>query len=158
MAVLSRTVMDTTVTGTSAPRGKTPGTRTSCQSEWILQISTESKYLPGSDTHFCNMDWCLNLCQVHKKIFMNFFISLIHWYFKSDYTRKKVQLRQLLIYLMKSQKSIQNRPSSARWAHSSLFRCGGQLGQSSAQGPVQEKRPHGFLSCSNLKQEAGVLL
>ena len=83
MAVLSRTVMDTTVTGTSAPRGKTPGTRTSCQSEWILQISTESKYLPGSDTHFCNMDWCLNLCQVHKKIFMNFFISLIHWYFKS---------------------------------------------------------------------------
>lgn len=73
--------MDTTVTGTSAPRGKTPGTRTSCQSEWILQISTESKYLPGSDTHFCNMDWCLNLCWVHRKIFMN---SLLHLHFKSS--------------------------------------------------------------------------
>lgn len=57
------------------------------------------------------------------------------------------------IYLMKSQKSIQNRPSSARWAHSSFFRLGGHLGQLSDQGPVQEKRPHGFLSCSNLRQE-----
>lgn len=51
MEVLSSTVMDTTVTGPSAPRGKTPGTRTSCQSGWILQISTESKYLPESNTH-----------------------------------------------------------------------------------------------------------
>lgn len=33
MVVLSSTVMDTTATGASAPRGKTPGTRTSCQSE-----------------------------------------------------------------------------------------------------------------------------
>lgn len=57
---------------------------------------------------------------------------------------------------MKSKKSIQNKPSSARWAQSSLFRCGGQFGQSSAHGPVQENRPHGFLSCSNLKQEADV--
>ena len=48
-AVLSSTVTDTTVTGTSAPRGKTPGTRSSCQSEWILQMSTESKYLPEPD-------------------------------------------------------------------------------------------------------------
>lgn len=53
---------------------------------------------------------------------------------------------------MKSQKSIQNRPSSARCVHSSLFRLGGQLGQLSDQGPVQEKRPQGFLSCSSLKE------
>lgn len=50
MAVLSSTVIDTTDTGTSAARGKTPGTRTSCQSEWILQMSTESKYLTGENS------------------------------------------------------------------------------------------------------------
>lgn len=63
----------------------------------------------------------------------------------------------LLTYLINSQKSIQNKPSSARWAHRSFFRCGGQLGQSSAQDPVQENRPHGFLSCSNLRHAAEVL-
>lgn len=51
MVVLSSTVMDTTATGASAPRGKTPGIRTSCQSEWILQMSTESKYLQGNLHH-----------------------------------------------------------------------------------------------------------
>lgn len=50
MAVLSSTVIDTTDTGTSAARGKTPGTRTSCQFEWILQMSTESKYLTGENS------------------------------------------------------------------------------------------------------------
>lgn len=45
--VLSSTVMDTTAAGASAPRGKTPGIRTSCQSERILQMSTESKNLQG---------------------------------------------------------------------------------------------------------------
>lgn len=50
MAVLSSTVIDTTDTGTSAARGKMPGTRTSCQSEWILQMSTESKYLTGENS------------------------------------------------------------------------------------------------------------
>lgn len=50
-AVLSRTVTDTTVIGTWPPWGNTPATRTSCQSEWILQMSTESKYLPGTDTN-----------------------------------------------------------------------------------------------------------
>ena len=55
---------------------------------------------------------------------------------------------------MKSEKSIQKRPSSARRVQSSLFSCGGQLGQSSDHGPVQEKRPQGFLSCSSLSQDA----
>lgn len=131
-AVLSSTVIDTTVTGTSAPRGKTPGTRTSCQSEWILQISTESKYLPRTNSllfHLLSMSFPVKM----QTFCCN---SLFH---------------HLMIYLIKSQKSIQNSPSSARWAQSSLFRCGGQFGQSSAQGPVQENRPHGFLSCSNLR-------
>lgn len=44
-AVLSSTVRDVTVTGPLALLGKQPCSLTSCQSEWILQISTESKYL-----------------------------------------------------------------------------------------------------------------
>lgn len=44
-AVLSSTVRAVTVTGPLALQGKQPCSRTSCQSEWILQMSTESKYL-----------------------------------------------------------------------------------------------------------------
>lgn len=44
-AVLSSTVRAVTVTGPLALLGKQPCSLTSCQSEWILQISTESKYL-----------------------------------------------------------------------------------------------------------------
>lgn len=44
-AVLSSTVRAVTVTGPLALLGKQPCSRTSCQSEWILQMSTESKYL-----------------------------------------------------------------------------------------------------------------
>lgn len=44
----SSTVSDVTVTGPLALLGNMPCTRTSCQSEWSLQISTESKYLWGS--------------------------------------------------------------------------------------------------------------
>lgn len=44
-AVLSSTVRAVTVTGPKALLGKQPCNRTSCQSEWILQMSTESKYL-----------------------------------------------------------------------------------------------------------------
>ncbi len=43
--VLSSTVRDVTVTGPLALLGKQPCSLTSCQSEWILQMSTESKYL-----------------------------------------------------------------------------------------------------------------
>lgn len=46
-AVLSSTVRAVTVTGPLALLGKQPCSLTSCQSEWILQISTESKYLRG---------------------------------------------------------------------------------------------------------------
>lgn len=126
MLVLSSTVMDTTATGASAPRGKTPGIRSSCQSEWILQMSTESKYLqsePSSERNESIHHVCLD------------------------------QLPNIL-NLIKSEKSIQKRPSSARWVQSAFLRCGGQLGQSSDQGPVQEKRPQGFLSCSNLSRDA----
>lgn len=44
-AVLSSTVSAVTVTGPLALLGKQPCSLTSCQSEWILQMSTESKYL-----------------------------------------------------------------------------------------------------------------
>lgn len=44
-AVLSSTVRAVTVTGPLALLGKQPCSLTSCQSEWILQMSTESKYL-----------------------------------------------------------------------------------------------------------------
>lgn len=47
-AARSNTVSDVTVTGPLALLGNMPCTRTSCQSEWSLQISTESKYLRGS--------------------------------------------------------------------------------------------------------------
>lgn len=47
-AARSNTVSDVTVTGPLALLGNMPCTRTSCQSEWSLQISTESKYLWGS--------------------------------------------------------------------------------------------------------------
>lgn len=44
-AVRSSTVRAVTVMGPLARLGKQPCSRTSCQSEWILQMSTESKYL-----------------------------------------------------------------------------------------------------------------
>ena len=44
-AVLSSTVRAVTVMGPLARLGKQPCSRTSCQSEWILQMSTESKNL-----------------------------------------------------------------------------------------------------------------
>lgn len=51
-AARSNTVSDVTVTGPLALLGNMPCTRTSCQSEWSLQISTESKYLWGSCIQF----------------------------------------------------------------------------------------------------------
>ena len=46
----SSTVSEVTVMGPLALFGKAPGTRTSCQSEWSLQISTELKYLAKEQT------------------------------------------------------------------------------------------------------------
>lgn len=78
-AVLSRTVSAVTVTGLLARQGKQPCRRTSCQSGWILQISTESKYL---HTRYTNHKWKTRTRStdilVENLIFWPFWAS-IHW-------------------------------------------------------------------------------
>lgn len=81
----------------------------------------------------------------YRRTFVGETFSLVDWFHVCSVK---------FLNLMKSEKSIQKKPSSACWGQSSLFRCGGQSGQSSDQGPVQEKRPQGFLNCNNLSQDA----